>query len=132
LEDRPYVSLFFGYQCTEVSFTVSYSIQEILRLALALGTLAFVHRFLSMLRIPTTSPPPSARTCGRSGEIEELYQFGSQRCPRRNLSCKYENIDNMLPLFTALVYCSLWCYCYVYRLLLHHFSLKWAQMLFAL
>ena len=58
----------------QAGFILSYSIQETLRLALALGTLAFLHRFLVMLQIPTTlgncsdqfpdHPPPSARTCG--------------------------------------------------------------------
>jgi len=36
-------------------FILSYSIQETLRLALALGALALVHRFLLMLEILTTS-----------------------------------------------------------------------------
>ena len=60
-----------------VGFIMSYSIQETLRLALAL---AFVHRFHLMLQIPTTSskysdqfatnpnyPPPSIHTCGSGG-----------------------------------------------------------------
>jgi len=43
LHDRPYVSLFFGYQCKWALFTLSYSIQDALRLARALAALAFVH-----------------------------------------------------------------------------------------
>ena len=39
----------------QVGFILSYSNQETLRLALALGALAFVYRFLLMLQIPTTS-----------------------------------------------------------------------------
>ena len=50
LHDRPYVNLFFDYQCKWAC-----SNQETLRLALALGALAFAYRFLLMLQIPTTS-----------------------------------------------------------------------------
>ena len=46
---------FFFRLSVQVGFTLSYSNQETLRLALALGTLAFVYRFLLMLQIPTTS-----------------------------------------------------------------------------
>jgi len=50
-----YVSWFFFVISSSRLYIELYSIQETLRLALALGTLAFLHRFLLMLQIPTTS-----------------------------------------------------------------------------
>jgi len=55
LHDCPCVSFFFLRLSVQVGFILSYSNQETLRLALALGALAFVYRFLLMLQIPTTS-----------------------------------------------------------------------------